>query len=532
MALPVRRIVWTTAGALVGFLFGWSCTTAHHIMPRQADYPELAEYAALPHHISKYPGGVSLRFAMVHDVLLERFPRHGKAHYEERNRRTRERIASLPRNDPARFPLADDLAAGLERLGRPADAVEVMREKLILQKAKGISGREMYTTYANLGTFMAHASFPKALAGNADAKQEFREGISFVRKSVEVNPQAHFGREQWQVVLGEFMLAAKGKPQLLKEFDFLGNRLDLPIDGILNRDFNWTSTGYGRPYNRDFGMGLPFTDPGYIRLNESLEDPTRWGQVKDYRSYVTKVGAEEGWKDVSVPSHREPTPFDEPVLGIIGMWRQGGGASPHFCLALGETMLRVGQRFIAWEAFERASRLAKRYWPDPDCHLDYENFLMEHCRKRQQEIEKTMTSKPEWARNSADWQASPGEVTSLRANFDKELAYGEGYQREYQQYEAAKIAAGTPIDEEHFFDDFLADRPPIASPVGGEDWFKNVPRSKIREYTSGRATAWGVFGAGLGAILVALVLRWRSRPKRRAPVSAAPVRRDDPVQKQ
>ena len=28
-----------------------------------------------------------MRFAMVHDVIHERFPRHGSAYYEERNRR-------------------------------------------------------------------------------------------------------------------------------------------------------------------------------------------------------------------------------------------------------------------------------------------------------------------------------------------------------------------------------------------------------------------------------------------------------------
>ena len=65
-----------------------------------------------------------------------------------------------------------------------------------------------------------------------------------------------------------------------------------------------------------------------------------------------------------VPSHRMPTSFDEPCLGIVGMWRQGGGANPHFALALAETMLRVGQRYVAWTAYERASRLAERFWPD------------------------------------------------------------------------------------------------------------------------------------------------------------------------
>ena len=48
-----------------------------------------------PHHIPKTPGGVSLRFAMVQDVIHERFARHGRAYYAERNRRAREDLAGL-----------------------------------------------------------------------------------------------------------------------------------------------------------------------------------------------------------------------------------------------------------------------------------------------------------------------------------------------------------------------------------------------------------------------------------------------------
>src|SRR5262249_30044 len=39
-----------------------------------------------PHVVPKIEDGASLRFAMVHDVLHERFPRHGRAYYLERNR--------------------------------------------------------------------------------------------------------------------------------------------------------------------------------------------------------------------------------------------------------------------------------------------------------------------------------------------------------------------------------------------------------------------------------------------------------------
>src|SRR5262245_34885730 len=43
----------------------------------------------LPHHVPKYPGVASLRFAMVHDVVTERYAKHGPTYYEERNRLTR-----------------------------------------------------------------------------------------------------------------------------------------------------------------------------------------------------------------------------------------------------------------------------------------------------------------------------------------------------------------------------------------------------------------------------------------------------------
>src|SRR6476659_781829 len=69
-----------------------------------------------PHHIPNMPGGVSLRFAMVQDVLHERFARHGRAYYTERNRRAREDLARLELGDRS-FALMDDLGVGLDHLG-------------------------------------------------------------------------------------------------------------------------------------------------------------------------------------------------------------------------------------------------------------------------------------------------------------------------------------------------------------------------------------------------------------------------------
>src|SRR6185369_7531658 len=104
------------------------------------------------------------------------------------------------------------------------------------------------------------------------------------------------------------------------------------------------------------------------------------------------VGGEEGWAEAVKTLNTSPTPFDESTLGIVGMWRMGAGANPHFALALGETMLRVGQGYIAWTAYERAYLLKDHYWPD----LAIQKRFGEHCRARQRLIEQVHPGE-DWA---------------------------------------------------------------------------------------------------------------------------------------
>lgn len=508
----LRRLALTGGAALVGYALGWMGGAIANVLPKPKDYPFLAERTPLPHHVPEHPGGLSFRFAMAHDVIHERFAKHGPAYYRERDRLARAKLTTLAADDPDRLALADDLGAGLERLGRSAEAVAVLREKLEAQQRRGLSGRDLYTSYANLGTFLIHDSLPRARAGDPAARDRFREGIAFVRKSVEVNPGAHFGRERWQVAIAEYLLAALDDPKLLTTYDCLGNRLDLGIEAALNREGNWISTGYGRPVDAAFSKEEAEAEvPAFFRPGAALDDPSLWPVLSPIRRHITKVGAEEGWDVVPVPSHRTPVPFDEPALGMIGMWRQGGGANPYFALALGETMLRAGQRFIAWAAYERAARLADRYGSDPAMP----RFLREHCRKRQAEIESTLTFTAGRTRGPIPWQqVSPPRASdtaaNLRSRFDAELAFGEDYQRRYQQFEESKIAAGASIFDDHFFDDFPPGRPPIVSRSGSEEWFVGVPKSRRSDYQAERPRGWAVFGAGLAAMGTALSLRLRS----------------------
>src|SRR5262245_47804261 len=88
--------VWTAAlGGFLGLLMG-GC---YDVIPGPKPFASSwEEDHPLPHHVPKYADGVSLRFAMVHDVIHERFPRHGKVYYQERNRRVRQELEDRKEN--------------------------------------------------------------------------------------------------------------------------------------------------------------------------------------------------------------------------------------------------------------------------------------------------------------------------------------------------------------------------------------------------------------------------------------------------
>ncbi|MHC4938006.1 MAG: tetratricopeptide repeat protein [Planctomycetota bacterium] len=125
------------------------------------------------------------QFPDVQEVLAGRFVRHSRAYYEWR---IEDRIAKLKKraND---VRLLDDLAAAYDKTGQSAKAVELMRKSLA-------ENPKRYETLANLGTFLVHAG-------------ELEEGTKFIRKAIEINPDAHFGREIIQLHVIEYVLRCR-----------------------------------------------------------------------------------------------------------------------------------------------------------------------------------------------------------------------------------------------------------------------------------------------------------------------------------
>jgi hypothetical protein len=444
-----------------------------------------------PYVVPKSEGGVALRFAMVHDVLHERFPRHGLAYYKERNRRTRQALAkwkAQPQDSPPPqeyFDLLDDLAVGLEMAGKHDEAIRLMRDKLRQQVELKTPRQQLYSTHANLGTFLILGPFRQVRPGNKQDREVLREGLKSIQTAIEINPDSHFGRERWQAVLIEYMIELHANPRVLLYYDMVGNQLDINLD---KEEYSPLSDFGTRPGgDGPLRWGALYGGVAMSRrAADYLRHPGSWAQYKDVRGGITRVGAEKGWAQVVETEHQKPVPFDEPTLGVVGMWRMGGGAHPYFALALGETMMRVGQRYLAWSAFERASRLSNLVWPDPQLQQRF----MDHCRQRQATIEATLPS---------------DEVGRLRPAFDAELTLGLDYQKAYQRYEEESIAAGKSIKDPHFYDDFHARHPPIATPVGDADGFQ-TSESWIPPWMPSWSVLTALLFAGSFALAAALWL--------------------------
>lgn len=457
--------------------------------PDQPRFPPIDQPAA--HLVPATPGGTALRFAMVHDVIHERYLKHGAAYFQARDARSQAvldrenaRVTEGSVPSAAWLDALDDLGVGLERQGKSDQAIMAARRKLeilpryapepqptqVQAKAPTASpspeALQWYRAHANLGTFLIHASFTAARQGDLDAQARLREGLGHIEKAIEINPGAHFGRENWQVVIARFLLDAIQRPELLTQQDFLGNRFD-------SQDFQSFPGSMLEGHMEQF---LP--DPDLIELaadpNAGAETRARMART---RQAIKKVGAEKDFDGKLVGPLRLPVPFDEPVLGILGMWTLGGGPNPHFAQALGEIMLRVGQHRIAWCAYERAAEMADRFWPDPEI----QRLFTEHCRRRQ-ELALAVEQSTRRGLASLRGMREPRKLDpdQLRAQFRSELAHGQKIQAKFQEFEQQWLSShGPDADLSQISGAFLRANGPISSPVGRADVARSRPNPTL-----------------------------------------------------
>lgn len=125
-------------------------------------------------------------------VIVGRFDRNPPLYYKMRL----DRCIQALEKDPTRLDLYDDASVACDRLGNSGDALAGIEKKHDQLSKQGNPMRlkeHWYRYHANAGTFWAH----RWARSGAKANQlsEIDKAIRHIELAIEINPDAHFGRE-------------------------------------------------------------------------------------------------------------------------------------------------------------------------------------------------------------------------------------------------------------------------------------------------------------------------------------------------
>jgi hypothetical protein len=139
-------------------------------------------------------------------VLTGRFERNPPLYYEMRLAR----ITAQLQNHPEDLAAYDDAGVACDRLGRGDEAIAWMDKKRARMEMERLDpsdaeGKEQqYRYHANLGTFLVHRW---ARQGADRARiSEVKAAREEIARALEINPNAHFGREKYQLRALEWII--------------------------------------------------------------------------------------------------------------------------------------------------------------------------------------------------------------------------------------------------------------------------------------------------------------------------------------
>jgi hypothetical protein len=130
-------------------------------------------------------------------VLTGRFARNPQLYYSMRLARVTDHVQSVPDDLEA----YDDAGVACDRLGRGNEAIGWMEKKrAVLEKLDPSLfdvTEHRYRYHANLGTFLVHRWARQG--GDRSKIDEVKAARDEIARALEINPNAHFGRERYQL---------------------------------------------------------------------------------------------------------------------------------------------------------------------------------------------------------------------------------------------------------------------------------------------------------------------------------------------
>lgn len=139
------------------------------------------------------------------------FDRYPAKYYEMRL----DRVTRELEQKPDSLDLHDDAGVACSRLGRHDEAIAWMTKKgeVLASRRPEETKEERYRYYSNLGTFQLIRWIVMPEKERAHDLTDLKASEAFIKQALELNPDAHFGREKFQYMLIRWLLDAQGPPE-------------------------------------------------------------------------------------------------------------------------------------------------------------------------------------------------------------------------------------------------------------------------------------------------------------------------------
>jgi len=140
------------------------------------------------------------------------FDRNPPEYYEIRLNRVIKELESQPDN----LELYDDAAVALDRLRRSSEAIDLIeKKKQAIDRLRGrveddIIWEHQYRYLANIGTFYAHRWIGKNKSERKTDLTDLKTAETFIEQAIKHNPDAHFGREHFQLKILKWLQLNRG----------------------------------------------------------------------------------------------------------------------------------------------------------------------------------------------------------------------------------------------------------------------------------------------------------------------------------
>ncbi len=263
------------------------------------------------------------------ELVTGAFARHSAAFYRWR---IQDRQQKLEDGDdkPLHY---DDIAVAYDKIKEPGNAIEWMHKKEAVHPG-------LYETYANLGTFHIHS-------GN------FPEGIRYIEKALELNPQAHFNRERYQLYVVKYLQHRVQHGQLVD------GKLLLPLSRdpfVEERNFN------RKNHDNPDVEPLSVPDRGIFSFYTFIADDLADKTVENYNSKYARMSEEK---------------TQEAIQGILGMMRFGHHDSAVLLECLSDLLVppgghgvgnRIAARAMLKASYSTEDEEAKNMYFDKACY--------------------------------------------------------------------------------------------------------------------------------------------------------------------